>query len=79
MKKVLIIDDSEAIRSQLKESLLQKESFDIIEAENGEEGYEIAKNQDCNLIIVDLNMPKMGGMELLESLEKVISASTSLK
>ena len=71
MKKVLIIDDSEAIRSQLKESLLQKESFDIIEAENGEEGYEIAKkNQDCNLIIVDLNMPKMGGMELLESLEK---------
>tara|TARA_Y100001954_G_scaffold112211_1_gene121662 strand:+ start:8873 stop:9301 length:429 start_codon:yes stop_codon:yes gene_type:complete len=71
MKKVLIIDDSESIRSQLKESLLQNGSFNIVEAEDGEQGYEIAKeNQDCNLIIVDLNMPKMGGIELLEALEK---------
>ena len=71
MKKVIIVDDSEPIRSQLKEALVQEGSYDIMEAENGEEGFKIAKeNQDCNLLIVDLNMPKMGGIELLEALEK---------
>jgi len=71
MKKVIIVDDSEPIRSQLKEALVQEGSYDIIEAGNGEEGFKIAKeNQDCNLLIVDLNMPKMGGIELLEALEK---------
>ena len=71
MKKVIIVDDSESIRSQLKEALIKEGSFDILEAENGEIGYEVAKeNQDCNLLIVDLNMPKMGGIALLEALEK---------
>jgi len=70
-KKLIIVDDSESIRTQLRDRLLSDGSFDIIEAEDGQIGYDVVKqHKDCNLIIVDLNMPRMGGFELLETLEK---------
>ena len=70
-KKVIIVDDSNSIRNQLKERLLSEGSFEVLEGEDGLLGHEVIKNNsDCHLIVVDLNMPNMGGFELLETLEK---------
>jgi two-component system chemotaxis response regulator CheY len=70
MKKIICIDDNPQITEQLRNNL-SAAGFDIFEAENGLEGIElIKKHTDCLLIIVDLNMPQMGGFEMLENLEK---------
>ena len=70
MKKIICIDDNPQITEQLR-SNLSAAGFDIFEAENGLDGIElIKKHTDCLLIIVDLNMPNMGGFEMLENLEK---------
>ena len=71
-KKVIIVDDSESIRLQLKESLLKEGSYEVFEAVDGQNGFDTIKasNEDFDLMIVDLNMPKMNGFELLEALEK---------
>lgn len=72
MFKALIIDDSKFSRSFLKLKLLEEEQIfnadTIKEANNGEEALELLKTQDFDLIISDFNMPKMNGLEFLESL-----------
>ena len=71
-KKVIIVDDSESIRLQLKESLLNEGSYEVFEAVDGQNGLDTIKasKEDYDLMIVDLNMPNMNGFELLEALEK---------
>ena len=71
MKKVIIIDDSETIRDDLKNELKTSGSYKILTAEDGLLGLEVIKNnQDCSMIITDLNMPNMDGFGLLEALKK---------
>tara|TARA_B100000029_G_scaffold239483_1_gene236540 strand:- start:2510 stop:2911 length:402 start_codon:yes stop_codon:yes gene_type:complete len=70
MEKVIVIDDTSAIRNHVR-IILTKQGFNVLEAENGKLGIELIKeNLDCALIIVDLNMPIMGGFEMLEILEE---------
>ena len=68
MAKVIIIDDSELVLDDIKE-VLKGKSYDFFEAKNGQEGLELIRNnQDCKLIITDLNMPHMNGLEMIEAL-----------
>ena len=68
MKKIIVIDDSLIILRTVDE-LLRKEGFEVLKAEDGLAGLNlIKKNMDCDLIIVDLNMPKMGGFEMLDKM-----------
>ena len=68
MKKIIVIDDSPTILRTVTE-LLTKERFEVLQAEDGLAGLDIIKkNRDCDLIIVDLNMPKMGGFEMLDQM-----------
>ena len=68
MKKIIVIDDSLIILRTVDE-LLRKEGFEVLKAEDGLAGLNlIKKNTDCDLIIVDLNMPKMGGFEMLDKM-----------
>ena len=68
MKKIIVIDDSPIILRTV-EGLLRKAGFEVLKAEDGLEGLDvIKKNTDCVLIIVDLNMPKMGGFEMLDEM-----------
>ncbi|MDC0255723.1 response regulator [Bacteriovoracales bacterium] len=68
MKKIIVIDDSPIILRTV-EDLLRKEGFEVLKAEDGLAGLDlIKKNRDCDLIIVDLNMPKMGGFEMLDEM-----------
>ncbi|MEX2511895.1 MAG: sigma-54 dependent transcriptional regulator [Cyclobacteriaceae bacterium] len=70
MPKILIIDDEKVIRSTLKE-ILEYEKYEILEAEDGEKGLEILENDDIDLVLCDIKMPKMDGMEVLAKVTKM--------
>ena len=65
MSKVLIIDDERAIRNTLAE-ILEHEGYKIETAENGEEGYEKLIKTKPDVVLCDIKMPKMDGLEFLE-------------
>ena len=63
-RRILIIDDDPAHRLMLKE-VLAEEGFGTVEAGTGEEGLEKFRSTPCDLVLLDLKMPGMGGMEAL--------------
>jgi len=64
-KKVLIVDDSEAIRQAVSDTL-GPAGYEVIEAEDGLDGEEkVGAHPDLALVICDMNMPRMGGLEML--------------
>jgi two-component system nitrogen regulation response regulator NtrX len=65
MSRILIIDDERAIRNTLGE-ILQHEGYKIDTAENGEEGFDKFKKNAYDVILCDIKMPKMDGLEFLE-------------
>ena len=68
-KKVLVVDDSSTIRQQVAQTLAESD-FSVIEAVDGKHGIEmITKNPDIALVIIDINMPNMNGLEMLEALK----------
>jgi len=70
MKKILIIDDDEIFFKTMKDTL-SKEKYIVSHVSNGEEGLnEMARNTP-DIIILDLLMPKMGGVEFLDALKKL--------
>lgn len=64
MPRILIIDDEKSIRSTLRE-ILEYEKYDITEASDGAEGFLLIKKEDFDLVMCDIKMPKMDGMEVL--------------
>lgn len=66
-KKVLIVDDDLVLR-QLYTDRLQTEGYKILTASNGEEGLEAVKNEKPDVIILDIMMPKMNGIDVLKNL-----------
>lgn len=67
-KKILIVDDSRTIRQQVAFTLT-KGGFDVIEAEDGQDGIKKLKsNTDVAVIISDVNMPNMNGLEMVEAI-----------
>ena len=70
MSKILIIDDERPIRSTLRE-ILEFEKFKVDDAEDGKTGFELIKNNKYDIILCDIKMPKMDGMEVLEESMKI--------
>jgi two-component system, chemotaxis family, chemotaxis protein CheY len=69
-KKVLIVDDSATVRQQVR-AVLTGAAFDVIEAVDGVEGAEaIERVSDLAAVICDVNMPRMDGLEMLETVRK---------
>ena len=67
MSKILIIEDEIAIRNVLRNILLdENKNFIIHEAVNGEEGLQKLLEQNYDLVICDIKMPKIDGLEVLE-------------
>jgi two-component system, NtrC family, nitrogen regulation response regulator NtrX len=64
MPKILIVDDEKVIRSTLKE-ILEYEDYEIFEAKDGQEGLSMIEKQEFDLVLCDIKMPKMDGMEVL--------------
>lgn len=67
MAKILIIDDEKAIRRSIKE-ILEFEKYTVDEAEDGVQGLALAIKNNYDLIISDIKMPKMDGLELQQKL-----------
>jgi DNA-binding NtrC family response regulator len=73
-RTILIVDDEEDLRSLLKSSL--EEEFEIYEAKDGQEGFNLALEKKPDLIISDIKMPNLNGFEMVSKLrqEEVFSA-----
>lgn len=69
MSRILIVDDEKSIRSTLKD-ILSYEKYKIDEATNGEEGFVMLQNLVFDVVLCDIKMPKMDGIELLEKSRK---------
>jgi two-component system, NtrC family, nitrogen regulation response regulator NtrX len=86
MPKILIIDDERFIRASLRE-ILEYEKFDVTEAQDGEDGLKKLQEEEFDLVLCDVKMPKMDGIEVLDqakSMEKspqfiMISAHGSIE
>lgn len=74
-KKVLIIDDYEPLLEEV-EAFLKIENFVPITACNGAEGIQLAMTEKPDLIICDIQMPKMTGFQVFKTLEKIPDTST---
>jgi len=72
MSKILIIEDEEAIRRVLAKILCEEnESYEVDVAEDGVIGLGKIKENDYDLVLCDIKMPKMDGVELLEAVKKI--------
>ncbi len=69
MARILIVED-DPTTVQLIEFLLKKNDFEVLVAHNGVEALEISKKEKSDLILMDVMMPKMDGIEAIEELKK---------
>ena len=76
MTKVLVIDDEKAIRRSIKE-ILEFEKYEVDEAEDGFQGLNMAQKTNYDVILSDIKMPKMDGLELQNKLNE-LNISSSL-
>lgn len=65
MAKILVIDDQQSIRKTLRE-ILEYESFEVDEAEDGQKGIDMFNKEAYDLVLSDIKMPKLDGIEFLE-------------
>jgi two-component system cell cycle response regulator DivK len=70
MKKVLIVEDNEANLKLVREVLIYI-GYKSIEAKNGYEGIELAEKEKPDLILMDIQMPKMNGVEAIKKIRKI--------
>ncbi len=72
MSKILIIEDEAAIRRVLKKIISDENKlYDVEEAEDGLQGIELINKNDYDLVLCDIKMPKMDGVEVLEKAKKI--------
>ena len=72
MPKILIIEDEAAIRRVLTKILSEEnDTYEVQEAEDGLSGIELIKDNDFDLVLCDIKMPKMDGVEVLEAAKKI--------
>ena len=67
MKRILVVEDNELLRENICE-ILELEGYDILSAPNGKKGMETARDSKPDLIVSDINMPIMDGLEMLKGL-----------
>ncbi len=69
MKKILIVEDDKLLIKALS-SKLKEEKYEVFEAYDGEEGLTAAKKHKPDLILLDINMPKMNGLTMLKKMRE---------
>ena len=69
MKKILIIDDDKTFQKTIKDTL-EPLGYSVLPAYDGEDGLKAVKKEKPDLILLDIVMPKLGGMEFLKILNE---------
>jgi len=72
-RKILVVDDEDTVCRSIKKAL-QREDYDIDVALSGEDGLKMQQQKDYDVIIVDLMMPGLNGMDLLKALKTISPA-----
>lgn len=79
MSKIIIVDDSATMRSQVRQALTAG-NFQLVEAVDGQDGLEkVNADPDISVMILDVNMPRMNGIELAEALAQNGRIASGLK
>ena len=73
---ILIVDDSQSARAQLR-GPLEAQGVRVVEAENGQEGLWRARQETLDLVIVDVHMPVMDGLTMVQELRKLAAYATT--
>jgi two-component system chemotaxis response regulator CheY len=77
-RTILVVDDASTVRQHAR-MLLEGQGFRVVEAKNGQEGLAAARKERVDLIIVDVNMPVMGGLDMVAEVRKLAEyASTPI-
>ncbi|HEX9650170.1 MAG TPA: response regulator [Cyclobacteriaceae bacterium] len=69
-KRILVVDDSSVMQNLVKKIFAQLD-YEVVSAKNGNEALEKLKKQDFNVILMDINMPVMDGMECTKQIRKL--------
>lgn len=72
MEKILIIDDDESIRKTIT-NYLKRQGYEVLSAPDGQAGVEIAEKEELDLVISDIRMPGLNGLEVLEKVKAMDS------
>ena len=65
--KICVVDDDESIR-EIYRTKLNKSGFDVVTADDGEQGLEVIRREKPDLALIDINMPKKNGIELIKDI-----------
>ena len=76
MRNVLVVDDDDTIRGLLVEALGERAHVTVEAARDGIEALHLLSSQHYQVIVLDVMMPKMSGVDLLESLQAMLSDSS---
>ena len=68
-QRILVVDDEESSRIGLSK-ILTKSGYDVVTAEDGSQAVEQLKKHKCDLVITDMKMPRMDGIELLRKIKE---------
>ena len=71
MNRILVVDDHAIVRAGICRLLQDREDTEVLQATSGEEALDVAQGAVLNLIVLDLNLPALGGLELLRRLARV--------
>lgn len=74
MKTALIVDDFRSIRAVVK-NVLSKEGFDVLEAEDGVQALDFFDGRSIDILISDVDMPRMDGIELVKTVRQLATYS----
>ena len=77
-KKILVIDDEELIIKSLSQ-LLEKNGYEVFIAKNGQDAIVMAEEEDFDLILTDIRLPGINGMETVKQIYKEMSAKRQRK
>jgi len=72
--RVLVVEDDDVARTMLAREI-QKEGYIVLTAENGRVGMEVFEKENPHIVISDLKMPEMSGMEVLKKIKQVSPAT----
>jgi len=78
MTRLLVVDDHAIVRSGIRRLLSERADIEVLEAANGEDALRAVQEQPADLIVLDLNLPGLGGLELLRRLARMAPKSPIL-